>query len=330
MFRWMLCRGAAVRDGDGTVTRLAGSLTDITDAKVADALTGLPNRLQFVDLLDRAIARTQRRQDELFAHPDPRPRSLQGREQQPGPADGRLPAGRRRRPAAGGALRADPDVPQRAGVTLARLGGDEFTILLEEIADASDAVRLAEQPPIGAAGAVRHRGPSGVRVRPPSESPSARPGMSARRTRCRMPRSRCIARRPRRDAVRAVRSGDARARGVAAAGWKRTCATPSIARNSRCVYQPIISLASGRISRLRGAGALATPERGLISPVEFIPVAEDTGMIRPARTDHPGRIVPADGRLAGAAGRQGARHHVRQRLEPAACAASISPTRSKR
>ena len=61
MFRWMLCRGAAVRDGDGAVTRLAGSLTDITDAKVADALTGLPNRLLFVDLLDRAIARTQRR-----------------------------------------------------------------------------------------------------------------------------------------------------------------------------------------------------------------------------------------------------------------------------
>ncbi len=39
-------------------TRLAGSLTDITDAKVADALTGLPNRLLFIDLLDRAIKRT--------------------------------------------------------------------------------------------------------------------------------------------------------------------------------------------------------------------------------------------------------------------------------
>ena len=39
------------------MTRLAGSLTDITDAKVADALTGLPNRLQFVDLLDRAHRR---------------------------------------------------------------------------------------------------------------------------------------------------------------------------------------------------------------------------------------------------------------------------------
>ena len=67
MFRWMLCRGAAVRDAGGIVTRLAGSLTDVTDARVADALTGLPNRLLFVDLIGRAIERTGRRQDELFA-----------------------------------------------------------------------------------------------------------------------------------------------------------------------------------------------------------------------------------------------------------------------
>ena len=60
-FRWVLCRGAAVRDSHGAVTRLAGSLTDITDAKVADALTGLPNRLMFVDLIERAIRRTERR-----------------------------------------------------------------------------------------------------------------------------------------------------------------------------------------------------------------------------------------------------------------------------
>ena len=66
-FRWVLCRGAAVRDRDGAATRLAGSLTDITEAKVADALTGLPNRLLFVDLLDRAIKRSQRREDCAFA-----------------------------------------------------------------------------------------------------------------------------------------------------------------------------------------------------------------------------------------------------------------------
>ena len=34
-YRWVLCRGAAVRNGAGTATRLAGSLTDITGTKVA-------------------------------------------------------------------------------------------------------------------------------------------------------------------------------------------------------------------------------------------------------------------------------------------------------
>ena len=59
-FRWVLCRGAAIRNESGTATRLAGSLTDVTSAKIADPLTGLPNRVLFHDLLDRAIKRTER------------------------------------------------------------------------------------------------------------------------------------------------------------------------------------------------------------------------------------------------------------------------------
>src|ERR1700730_3822705 len=66
-YRWVLCRGAAVRDGHGAVTRLAGSLTDITAAKGADALTGLPNRLMFVELIERAIRRAARRSEHAFA-----------------------------------------------------------------------------------------------------------------------------------------------------------------------------------------------------------------------------------------------------------------------
>ena len=66
-YRWVLCRGAAIRNAAGTATRLAGSFTDITDSKVADALTGLPNRVLFVDLLERAIRRRQRRPNYVFA-----------------------------------------------------------------------------------------------------------------------------------------------------------------------------------------------------------------------------------------------------------------------
>jgi PAS domain S-box-containing protein len=67
-FRWMRCRGAAVTDRSGRAARFAGSLTDITDAKMADALTGLPNRLLFVDVLERTIKRiTERRSDYVLA-----------------------------------------------------------------------------------------------------------------------------------------------------------------------------------------------------------------------------------------------------------------------
>src|SRR6266699_4026901 len=51
-FRWMLSRGVAVHDASGKVLRMAGSQTDITEGKVADPLTGLPNRLYFIDRLE--------------------------------------------------------------------------------------------------------------------------------------------------------------------------------------------------------------------------------------------------------------------------------------
>jgi diguanylate cyclase (GGDEF)-like protein/PAS domain S-box-containing protein len=44
-------------------------------------------------------------------------------------------------------------------------------------------------------------------------------------------------------------------------------------------YQPLIDLASGRISCFEALVRWPHPERGMISPAEFIPVAEDTGLI---------------------------------------------------
>jgi diguanylate cyclase (GGDEF)-like protein/PAS domain S-box-containing protein len=52
-WRWMLARGAAIREGDAAV-RVAGSLTDLTERGVFDPLTGLPNRVPLIGRLERA------------------------------------------------------------------------------------------------------------------------------------------------------------------------------------------------------------------------------------------------------------------------------------
>ena len=66
-YRWTLCRGVAVFDEKGMAQRIAGSMTDITEGKVADALTGLPNRVLFRERLDRCVFRQQRDKDFNFS-----------------------------------------------------------------------------------------------------------------------------------------------------------------------------------------------------------------------------------------------------------------------
>jgi len=75
--RWMLCRGAAIRDPDGRAIRLAGSLAEITEMKMAqralkraaehDRLTDLPNRSLFLKHAQRAIENQSDQRDDLFA-----------------------------------------------------------------------------------------------------------------------------------------------------------------------------------------------------------------------------------------------------------------------
>ena len=144
-FRWMLSRGMAVRDASEKPSRMAGSQTDITERKVADPLTGLPNRLLFIDRLGRLLKHAKRRKDHLFAvlfldldgfkmindslgH-------LIGDQLLLGIAN-RLEKSLR-----------STDTIARLGesFTVARLGGDEFTVLLDDLKDPADAKVAAER-----------------------------------------------------------------------------------------------------------------------------------------------------------------------------------------
>lgn len=143
-FRWVRCRAASVRTEDGSARRLAGSFTDITDARVADTLTGLPNRRLFLSLVESAIRRSERRREYAFALVVlglDRFRSITGTLGLV-TADRLLVAVAQRLQAA---LRpAAAVIHGGCGCTLARLGGNEFTILVDDLADPRDAARVAE------------------------------------------------------------------------------------------------------------------------------------------------------------------------------------------
>ena len=70
----------------------------------------------------------------------------------------------------------------------------------------------------------------------------------------------------------------------------------------RPYYQPLVDLSSGRITGFEALVRWLHPERGMISPAGFIPVAEDTGLIYASENGccaPPARQIPRNGRTTG-------------------------------
>ena len=144
MWRWVRVRGTTARDATGNVMCLAGSMADITATKVADSLTGLPNRLHFLEHLSLAIETSNgsgARPCVLFVDLD--------RFKNINDSLGHLAgdqllvevADRLRT-----ALRAGDLVvryPER--ISMARFGGDEFVVLVHGLRDPRDADPIAQR-----------------------------------------------------------------------------------------------------------------------------------------------------------------------------------------
>jgi diguanylate cyclase (GGDEF)-like protein/PAS domain S-box-containing protein len=283
LYRWVLARGVGNRDESGRVTRLAGSITDLT-ARGAyyDPLTGLPGRRLLVDRLERVVASHRRDPEKgfslLFTDLD----RFKVINDSLGHAVGDallLEVARR------------IDRSLRPGDIVARWGGDEFVLLLENT-NAKEARKIAmrlrlligepfklgeletftgisigivnsrSDPASGNADGTDHEGPGEA---------SAADYL--------------------RSADTAMYSAKAMGTGIEeydlamhSEALERmdleTALCRAIEHNElRVYYQPIMDVQAGRIKSFEALVRWQHPKRGLVPPGDFIPLAEETGLI---------------------------------------------------
>ncbi len=260
--------------------KLAGLATafDITERKQIedqlrhqafhDKLTGLPNRALFVDRLEHAVARAnrcERRFAVLFIDIDrfkPINDSL-----------GHLVGDKLLQEIAARLQR-----HLRAEDTITRLGGDEFTILLEGLQTSEYAILVAEkvqqviaQPFVISGHEVNVTASIGIALGNDSDQ---RAENILRDADIAMYRAKC--------------AGKGRYAIFDSAMHERALTLLQLEGDLRhaiehhefeLYYQPIIELQTGRIHGFEALIRWNHPQRGLVPPVEFIPIAEEIGLI---------------------------------------------------
>jgi diguanylate cyclase (GGDEF)-like protein/PAS domain S-box-containing protein len=262
--------------GDRTIcTVVARDVTErkaferrLTHQGTHDALTGLPNRMLFMDRLAHALAtasRNKRPMAVLFCDIDRFKVINDSLGHTAGDALLFAVAGRFR-----GALRTSD--------TVARFGGDEFVILAEDLADEADAVVVAEKlaealrEPIAIGSQEIFVSSSiGIAVADPE---TATPETLVRDADVAMYRAKAKGRARheqfdadlRRQALQRMDTESALRRGM---GLQEFVVH----------YQPEIDVESGQVVGVEALVRWDHPDHGLTAPANFLPVAEETGLI---------------------------------------------------
>ena len=270
-----------VSDGDQNRTHFVSVINDITDKKRAeqelrylanyDTLTGLPNRTMLSERLGRAIIRARKQETRvavLFLDLD----RFKDINDSLGHA-----AGDRLLKAAAARIQATVS----AGDTVARLGGDEFTVVIEDIESIPGIERIARE--ILTAFTIPlelddrhevHITPSlGISLYPDHGQV---PTDLLKYADTAMYQAKAEGRNTF-QVYNETMDAKSRARATALAALRR-----AIERNElRLVFQPKMSLMDGRITGVEALCRWNSAELGEVSPVVFIPLAEESGLILP-------------------------------------------------
>ncbi len=279
-YRWVLSRGVVQRNLRGTAVRLAGSLTDISEYREReaslrqqsrhDAATDLPRRELFMERTARAVELARERTDYAFAvllvdvdrfghlHDSMGSRS----------AEAILARLARRLEAAVGSEH-----------LVARFGGQMFAILLEDLEDPSEATKIADRineavklpielegeqlfvtVSIGVTSSARnYENVEDVITDVSTAAGRARDGGKTRET---------FNTQMRIEAMTMLRL--------------EMQLRQAVERDEfELYYQPIVTLSNRSIAGFEALVRWNHPRRGLVSPGEFIPIAENTGLIVP-------------------------------------------------
>ncbi len=278
---WVAENARAVYDSSGTLAYYEGCLEDVTQRKqtqeqlrhhaLHDTLTGLPNRTLFTERLEQMVQRAKKHKDYLcavlFLDLD--------RFKVVNDSLGHL-IGDRLLIAVSRKLEACI----RPKDMIARLGGDEFAILLDDIKDVEYATQIAERLKQTLAAPFNFTGQEVYT----SASIGIVVGNEANGWLDDLLRSADIA------MYQAKAMGKGRYEVFDTALYEQTITSLQLEtelrqaidrQEFRVYYQPIVLLATGKITGFEALVRWHHPTQGVISPADFIPIAEETGLILP-------------------------------------------------